>query len=110
MARTASAVQQIVRTGLTPAYSAANADGHSIANDGRVFQHIKNGSGSSINVTAQTPATVDGLAVAERVVAIPAGEERMIGPFQPGIYNQADGSVYIDYSAVTTVTVATFRL
>jgi hypothetical protein len=110
MARTVLPVQQVARTGLIPAYSAANADGHSIANDGRVFHHVKNGSGSSINVTMPTPVTVDDLAVADLVVAIAAGAEKMIGPFPPGIYNQADGTMHVDYSAVTTVTVAAVRL
>lgn len=110
MARTALTVLQVARTGLTPAYTAGNVDGHSIVNDGRVCTHVKNGSGSSINVTVQTPGTVDGLAVSDLVVAVPAGQERMIGPFPPGVYNQADGTVYVDLSAVTTVTLAAVRL
>ena len=54
MARTTLTVQAIVRTGLSPVYSAANADGHSVVNDGKkTFVHVKNGSGSSMNVTTQ---------------------------------------------------------
>jgi hypothetical protein len=86
MARTALSVQEIVRTGLDPSYEAANTDGESVANDGRTFVHVDNASGGSINVTVVHPGTVDGLAVADLVVAVPAGEDRMIafsGAVQP---------------------------
>jgi hypothetical protein len=33
----------------------------------------------------------------------------MIGPFPPGSYSQPDGSTYIDFSAVTSVTIGAFR-
>lgn len=64
---------------------------------------------NSINVTLPTPATADGLAVADRAVTVAAGAHAVIGlgaSSQAGIYAQLDGSVYVDYSAVTTVTVA----
>lgn len=110
MARTALAVQQISRAGITPSYSAANADGHSVLNSGKEFLHVKNGSGSSINVTVQTPGTVDGQAIADRVVAVGAGAEKMIGPFPPDTYNQpGTNTLYVDFSAVTTVTVLAGR-
>ena len=110
MARTAITYQQIVRTGLKETLEAANTDGNKFANDGMMFVHVKNGAGAPINVTIQTPGTVDGLAIAEQVVAVTNAEERLIGPFPPGIYNQSDGYVYVDYSAVTTITVSVLRL
>lgn len=111
MARTALTLQSIVRTGLSPAYTGANADGHSVTNEGKkTLVHVKNGGGSSINVTIQTPNTVDSLAVSDRVVSVPSGEERMIGPFPVETYNQSDGTIYVDFSAVTSVTVAAFKV
>lgn len=110
MARTALAVQQIVRTGLEPTYSNANAEGHAMPNGGTEVLHVKNGDESPINVTIQTPNTVDGLAIADRVVAVPAGEERFIGPFPRATYNQGADEVYVDFSAVTSVTCAALRL
>jgi len=110
MARTAINYQQIARTGLEAVYEAANADGEKFANDGRMFVDVVNDSASSIDVTVQTPGTVDGLAVADLVVAVPAGESRKIGPFAPNIYNQSDGMVYFDYSDEADVTVAVLRL
>jgi hypothetical protein len=109
MARTALAVQEIVRSGIVPTFGAANVDGHSVPNSGKEYIYVKNGGGSSINVTIQTPGTVDGQAVADRVVAVANGAEKMIGPFPPGSYSQPDGSTYIDFSAVTSVTIGAFR-
>ena len=110
MSRTTLTAQQIARTGTAPSFGAANSDGSALANDGREFIHVKNGGGSSINVTIQTPGTVDGNAIADLVVAVGAAAEKKIGPFPPDTYNQDDGSIYIDYSAVGSVTVAAFRL
>jgi hypothetical protein len=110
MARTALAVQDIVRAGLNPVYSAANVDGHSIQNNGRTVLHVKT-AGTPCTVTIQTPGTVDGMAVADRTVALGATAERIIGPFPPGDYDQPGGlGVYVDFSAVTAVTVAALRL
>lgn len=109
MARSALTLQTIAKTGIVPSYASANVDGNSFANDGNTVLHVKNGSGSSITVTIQTPGTVDDLAVAERTVTVANASEKMIGPFPPGIYNQS-GEVYVDYSAVTTITVGAFKI
>ena len=111
MAKTALAVQTVSRAGITGSFTAANADGHYIANtEANFFLHVKNGGGSSITVTIETAATVDGLAVADRAVTVANGSEKMIGPFPPNIYNQDDGSVWVTFSAVTSVTVAAFKV
>lgn len=111
MARTALAAQTIPEAGLTPAYTAANVDGHACS-PGRTILHVKNGSGVSINVTVQTGALFHGRAVGDDVVAVPAGAERLIAlnnrellgrPTPPDI-----GLCWVDFSAVTSVTVALF--
>lgn len=115
MARTALTVQSIIRNGLAPSFGAANVDGHAVPNDGKTWIEVKNAGGSPITVTIQTPGTVDGMAVADRTVVVPATTgDRMIGPFPPNQYNQISGSdvgtVYVDFSAVTSVTVAAFTM
>ena len=114
MARTALTVQDIVATGLTPAYPSANVDGHSVPNDNKTFLTVKNGGGGACEVTVQTPRQEDGLDLAERVVSVPAGAERDIGPFPPKSYNQTSGadagSIYVDFDQVTSVTVTAKRL
>lgn len=106
--RTALAVQQISRSGLTPAYTAANVDGHAIPNSDGMFLHVKT-VGTGCTVTVEIPGTVDGQAVTNRSIVLGTNTERMIGPFPPSTYNQADGSVNVNFSAVTAVTCAAFR-
>lgn len=91
MARTALASQDVVDEGITVAFSAANVAGHSLEGDGDVVLLVNNASGGSINVTVQTPATEDGLAVAEQVVAVAAGVIKAIGPFRPSTYDRPSG-------------------
>lgn len=110
MARSALAPQQINRSGITPAYTTPNAAGHSVVNDGRTFLHVKTG-GTGLTVTAETPGTVDGQAVADRAYVIGTNTELMIGPFPPSDYDQPDGSgINFDFSATTSVTIAALRL
>jgi hypothetical protein len=111
MPRSALATQQAVDEGITVAFTAANAAGHSIAGGGDVVLLVNNASGGSINVTVQTAATEDGLAVADQVVAVAAGAIKAIGPFRATTYDRAGGAadpgtVYVDFSAVASVTVA----
>lgn len=106
MPRTAITPQQVVAGGLEVSYEPANVDGNSISGAStRRDLTVKNGSAASINVTIPTPGTVDGLAIADRVVAVPAGAEmRIRTDGRP--YRQLGGAVHVDYSAVTSVTVA----
>lgn len=110
MTRTSLSYQQIVRTGLEETYAAVDAsNGNQFQNDGRMFLLVKNGGGAPITVTITTPTTVDGLAVADQTVTVTNGEQRMIGPFPPNLYN-TDGYVYVDYSSGTSVTAAVLRM
>lgn len=111
MARQTATVQQINRNGLNPTRGAAHADGYAIPNDGeRVMFEVVNGSGASINVTVQTPGSVDGNAIADKVASVPAGESRMFGPYPRSIYNQGAEQIYVDLSAVSSVTIGFFRI
>lgn len=98
-------------TGLTPVYTAAEALGH-ICPVGTIL-HVKNGGGSSINVTIQTGGTLEGRTLADDVIAVPNAQERMIHlASRKVLARQASpdlGSVYVDFSAVTTVTVALLK-
>lgn len=113
MARTALAVQQLNRAGVTPAYASANSSGNSFSNDGRCFVHLKN-TGAAVTVTVPIPVSVDGQAVAGRTVVVAATTgDKMIGPFPAAQYNQLatdPGSVYLDYSAVAGLSVGVFSV
>lgn len=107
MARVDVTTQKIVGTGLAPSMTAPTVDGD-VIDSGAVAVMVTNGSGGSINVTAQTPQTVAGLAVAEQVVAVAAGATKLIGPFPKGTYGRPSGAdegrVYIDYSSQASIT------
>lgn len=115
MAYTKLTTQVVAATGIVPTFTAASAAGNSIDGTGDVFLGVVNGGGGSINVTVKTPATVDGLAVADQVVAVANGATKWIGPFPARTYTvpsgQTDeGLVQVDFSGVTSVTVGAFAV
>lgn len=114
MSRTDITPTAVAATGTTDTLSAANADGSAFFNNGRTWVEVANASGGPINVTIQTPRTVDGLAVADQVVAVADGTRKKIGPFPADTYNIQSGDdagqVYIDFSGVSSVTVGVWRL
>lgn len=105
MARVIPTVAVNAPTGLVLALTAANADGDAIVNNGRRKLHVKNASAGSINVTVLRPvaATPGGIPLANLVYPIAAGAEAEIGPWGSE-WQQPNGEIWIDYSAVVTVT------
>lgn len=119
MARTELAVQDCVVAGLNPTMTAAIADGHAFVNLGEnIFLYVDNGGGSAVAVTIETPGTVDGNAIADLSVSVPAGESRFIGPFKRSVYNQDDSAgdtgldkvVFVDTDIQTSVTYAAVKV
>lgn len=107
MARTDLTVQAPTRAGLAVTLAAANVDGNAFSNNGRRHVRIKNGSGSPVTATFLFGKTIDGVATGEgRDVTVAAGAEVTTAVWPPDDYNQPTGKVHIDYSSVTTVTVA----
>lgn len=109
MARTELTVQEFDVDGLDESLESANADGEYFSNDGGVFLYVKNGSGSPITLTAQTPAEIGGLDIEEKTYVIGAGENGFWGFFNPAMFNQSNGTVYIDFSDVTSLTIGAFK-
>lgn len=110
--------QNLAEAGLTATYGAAAGGGDQVDNaDGRTFLHVKNGGGSSINVTVAeqiTGTTVDDpslgtLTKASVVKAVAAGAEAFIGPFKKQAFNDDNNMLQITYSAVTSVTIAAIK-
>jgi len=114
MARIAVTTQAVGRAGAATTYTGPNVDGD-IVDIGRVALHVKNGSGSPITVTVQTPVQIEGLDLAELTVSVPAAGERFIGPLPASVFaqpvgNANAGKALVDYSAVTSVTRAVISL
>jgi hypothetical protein len=107
------ATQEIGLGGLAPAYAAAAGGGDAFTPDADTFLHVKNGSGGAITVTVATPGSLLGgaLAVPDVAVSVPAGGERMIGPFPPSYFADSanSGLAAITYSGVTSLTIAVLR-
>jgi hypothetical protein len=112
MPRSELAVQAVSRQGLDPNYTAANVDGHSVQNDGRMLLHVKNGA-TAVVVTLDIARTVDGQAVVDPTVTVPDSEERFIGPFPAEPYNQgatAGDVLHVDFDDISNVTIAALRI
>lgn len=113
-ARTALTSTRITTSGVEDTLASANADGNKFYNNSRKFVEIANGYTATITATFETPVTWMGLAIADKAVAIPAGETYLIGPFRADLYNRSamgdKGMVYVNYSDVITVTVAVWEL
>jgi hypothetical protein len=103
-------VQEIVIAGLEETFAAAAGGGDTFKNDGRTFFHAKNASVGDITLTFTTPGKIHGVAIADPTVVVTAGEERLVGPFDPSIFNSSAGLVAVGYSGVTTLTVSAVRL
>jgi len=104
-------VQVVALAGITPAYAAAAAGGDTVKNDGRIFLHFKNTNAAARNVTITPQRKYRGVTLSPVTVAIPLTTgDKMIGPFDPEAFNQADGTLAITYDAVTNLTVAAVRL
>lgn len=64
-------------------------NGHVVANSGRTVVRVRNADASNPHsVTFVIPGTVDGQAIADRTVSIPASATRTFGSFPIGWYTQ----------------------
>ena len=108
-------IQSFSRDGVTPTFGAANADGYALPGDGKTVIEVKNTNGATRTVTVDIPMVVDGLAITDKAVVVPATTgDKIIGPFPPGMYNQPSGTwqgyVLVTFTAVADVTVAFYRM
>ena len=104
-----AAVEAILATGTKPTTHTPTAtSGDKIKAGKGVFLLVHNGSSASINVTLTTPGQVDGLDIDDRVVAVPAGEDRCISVGD--IYRASGGLATFVCSAVDDVTFSALRI
>ena len=98
-------------SGLTPAYAAGDAaETYLIPNNGDVFVHVKKTGLNNCTVTVVTPNTVGGLAITDYTATVVATTgDKMLGPFDPAIYNNTAGQISMTFSEVTSLTFAVLR-
>ena len=111
------AIQDVVEAGLQVTYVNAASGGDAALNiDGDVILHARNTdvAARTVTVAAQDASEdVPGFGAMTKPnvqVAVPAGEERFIGPFPKRAFNDVSNKVQITYSAVTNLTIAALRV
>lgn len=97
--------------GLTPAYAAGSTtETYLIPNNGDVFLHIKKSDVADCVVTVATPNTVLGLAITDYTATVVASTgDKMIGPFDPAVYNNTAGQISMTLSEIAGLTFAALR-
>lgn len=109
MADITLAVEKITRAGinLTDTGSLSTSNTYHVPNNGRTFLHFKKSGAGACTVTVVTPGKVDGLAITDLTVSVPATTgDVMIGPFPLDDYNDSSGAIQFTLSEVTGLTVA----
>ena len=107
MARDTITVTSSVRAGVLPAMTTPSAANNAeMANaGGRTIMIYVNGIGAaSVQATAVTIQQVEdpyGRIQNDAAVTVTADVVGTFGPFPPNLYNQSDGTVQIDYDAVS---------
>jgi hypothetical protein len=105
MPRTALTVREVVLAGVTMGeVSVDAANGMSFSNIGNETIFYMRTAGTVITVTFRVPAKVKGLTITDVVVVMGATASLLIGPFPSEIFNQVDGTVYVDFSVATNGT------
>ncbi|MFD3165476.1 hypothetical protein [Herpetosiphon sp. NSE202] len=96
-ARWSSNGQNITDNGLVVGVT----DTYFIPNNGRVVLLVTSTPGCT--VTVQTPGTMSGLAIADATATVGANKQQAIGPFPTTLFNQADGTIQVTFSAAATL-------
>lgn len=112
LTRTTQAINGNTNFGAADASMVAVAASDQVTNlDGRTFLLISNQGGSTdtVTITAQntTQYSASGvpLTASNISVAIATTERRLLGPFSPSVYNDANGNIQIAHSFTTSVKV-----
>lgn len=112
MAATPLTVTAVSKAGAAIATANSNTtDGNTFANDGRTFLYLSNPGASTAVVTVATGASVGGFAVADQTITLLTTVEKIAGPFDPALFNDANGLVTITFSdaGAADVDVMAFR-
>lgn len=70
---------------------------------------VQNGAGALVLTVQRPTGTIDGAALAAKTIAIAANELHLL-QLDPGLYNQSDGTVYLDTSTQTGVKFAAIEV
>lgn len=99
------ALDKVEFAGTVPAPVAASGGGDTFVNDGYTWFRVINGGGGAINVTFTKPGIESDGSSLDPCIELTAGQTKEIGPFKKDMFDDANGSVAVSYSGVTSVTV-----
>jgi hypothetical protein len=104
-------VQNISRTGVTPAYTAVSASDTFLPGQ-NTFIHVKNAGASPDTCVVQVLAgDPPGLTIADNSVSVTNAQERMIGPFPAQFFGDpTTGLATVTHGFTTSVTSGVFNL
>jgi hypothetical protein len=105
-------VQEPTLAGITPTYAAADVAGDTFAIGGGTYLiHIKN-SGTQKVATFTTPGTIEGVAISDPTVTIPAttGDKLIKLTAPQSLFANSSGLGAIAYDGVTGATIAIFKV
>jgi hypothetical protein len=107
MAEVERAAQKPTAVGAVPTVISgmSSSDTQLISNkNGDTILRVINGAAEATKVTIVTPGEVGGNPIADKEVEVAATTTKIIGPFDPSIYNDVHGKLNVKFSKVTTVT------
>ena len=101
-------VQDTSQTGLNPSFTAVAAS-DVFANDGFTVIEVKNAGGTQDVVTIDSLVACNQGSDHDSVTTVPVTTgDRIIGPFSPARFNNANGQVTVAHSFTTSVTCAVY--
>lgn len=110
---TSVTVNEVVQAGVSVTsytYNLSTSVNYVLNNDGRVVLWFTKTGAGACTVTITTEATFQGLAVSDLTVTIPATTgHKMLGPFPPTLFNNANSSMTFTLSDTTGLSFAAHR-
>ena len=103
-------IQTVIPSGLPVSYANSAAEGDEFVNDGQTFLAIRNQAGTAISVVIPTTATLSGYPLADQTIPVSANATVFAGPFGKSLFDNSSGRVSVQYSSVTSVSIAALRL
>jgi hypothetical protein len=79
------------------------------SNDGLALLFIKTGAGASGNMTVKSVPCPDGR-IKDIVKAMEATKFYVVGPFEPRLFNNANGKVDVEFASITDIDAAVIGL
>ena len=111
MTTTITTLTPVPTAGALIAEEACTALGDQMVNDGRTFLYFRNANGAATyTITLATGATVAGMTIENIVFTLAPTVMKIIGPFEPRYWNDANGYIQITYDAVVDLFVRAIRV